>query len=311
MNIQGWFPWQIWSPCCPRDSQESYLAPHLKVSILWHSTVFMVQLSHPYVITRKTIALTIWAFVSKMMSLLFNTLSRITHSYSYLTPQPWAKGVFVPVSGSKWSLRNPVQLRKPLEGFSAGLGSGLPPFMPFPAPPPAQDVVVWPWGATKGSSSGLPAAARGPNPGSLLKGVTLESDLSLATTLWSSNVPISLMREQARKVHGPHVWPSSEGVRAGAPILTEQHPEPPPNPALGGFEGLRAGLGARRWGIHTAPFCLPEHRSGCWPVGPPAWHRLWVLGPTAPPFSVLTCPPSRGQRSEDTALPAMGQPGSS
>ena len=47
-----------------------------KASILWRSAFFMVQLSHPYMTTRKTIALTRWTFVSKVMSLLFNTLSR-------------------------------------------------------------------------------------------------------------------------------------------------------------------------------------------------------------------------------------------
>ena len=48
----------------------------LKASILWLSDFFMVQLSHPYMTTGKTIALTIWTFVSKAMSLLVNTLSR-------------------------------------------------------------------------------------------------------------------------------------------------------------------------------------------------------------------------------------------
>ena len=46
-----------------------------KASILWCSTFFMVQLSHVYMITGKTIALTICIFVSKVMSLLFNMLS--------------------------------------------------------------------------------------------------------------------------------------------------------------------------------------------------------------------------------------------
>ena len=45
-----------------------------KASILWHSAFFIVQLSHLYMTTRKTIALIIWAFVGKVMSLLFNTL---------------------------------------------------------------------------------------------------------------------------------------------------------------------------------------------------------------------------------------------
>ena len=47
-----------------------------KASILWHSAFFIVQLSHPYVTTGKTIALTRWIFVDKVMSLLFNMLSR-------------------------------------------------------------------------------------------------------------------------------------------------------------------------------------------------------------------------------------------
>ena len=47
-----------------------------KASILWHLALFMVQLSYPYMTTRKTKTLTIWTFVSKVMSLLFNMLSR-------------------------------------------------------------------------------------------------------------------------------------------------------------------------------------------------------------------------------------------
>ena len=46
-----------------------------KASILWHSAFFIVQHSHPYMTTGKTIALTIWTFVSKVMCLLFNMLS--------------------------------------------------------------------------------------------------------------------------------------------------------------------------------------------------------------------------------------------
>ena len=48
-----------------------------KASILQHSTFFIVQISHPYMITGKTIALTRWTFVGKVMSLLFNMLSRL------------------------------------------------------------------------------------------------------------------------------------------------------------------------------------------------------------------------------------------
>ena len=59
MNIQGWFPLGLTG---------------LKASILQHSTFFMVQLLYLYMTTRKTIALTIWIFLGKVMSLLFNTL---------------------------------------------------------------------------------------------------------------------------------------------------------------------------------------------------------------------------------------------
>ena len=57
---------------------KSLLQHHsLRASILWHSAFFMVQLSHPYMTTGKTIALTVWIFVGKVMSLLFNMLSRL------------------------------------------------------------------------------------------------------------------------------------------------------------------------------------------------------------------------------------------
>ena len=46
-----------------------------KASILWHSAFFMVQISHPYMTTGKTIAFIRWTFVGKVMSLLFNMLS--------------------------------------------------------------------------------------------------------------------------------------------------------------------------------------------------------------------------------------------
>ena len=53
----------------------------LKASVLWHSTFFMVQLSQPYMTTGKTIILTIQTFVGRVMSLLFNTLSRIVIAF--------------------------------------------------------------------------------------------------------------------------------------------------------------------------------------------------------------------------------------
>ena len=52
-----------------------------KASILWRSAFCMVQLSHPYRTTGKTIALTRWTFVDKLMSLLFNVLSRLVITF--------------------------------------------------------------------------------------------------------------------------------------------------------------------------------------------------------------------------------------
>ena len=52
-----------------------------KASILWRSAFFIVQLSHPYMTTGKTIALTRWTFVGKVMSLLFNMLSRLVITF--------------------------------------------------------------------------------------------------------------------------------------------------------------------------------------------------------------------------------------
>jgi len=71
----------VWSPCSPRDSEESSQHHSSEAPILWHSAFFVVQFSHPYMTTRKTIALTIWTFVNKVMSLLFNTLS-CGHNFS-------------------------------------------------------------------------------------------------------------------------------------------------------------------------------------------------------------------------------------
>ena len=61
---------------------KSLLQHHnLKATILQHSAFFMVQLSHPYMTTGKTIALTIWTFVGKVMSLPFNMLSRFVIAF--------------------------------------------------------------------------------------------------------------------------------------------------------------------------------------------------------------------------------------
>ena len=83
MNIQDWYPLglTVGSPYSPR-TLKSLLQHHCsKASILWHSAFFTVQLSHPYMITGKTIALTRWTFGGKVMSLLFNMLSRLAIAF--------------------------------------------------------------------------------------------------------------------------------------------------------------------------------------------------------------------------------------
>ena len=61
---------------------ESLLQQHsLKASILQCSAFFIVQHSHPYMTTGKTIALTRWTFVGKIMPLLFNMLSRLVITF--------------------------------------------------------------------------------------------------------------------------------------------------------------------------------------------------------------------------------------
>ena len=65
-----------------QETLKSLLQHHnSKASILWCSAFFMVQLSHPYITTGKTVALTIQTFVDKVMSLLFNTLSRFAIAF--------------------------------------------------------------------------------------------------------------------------------------------------------------------------------------------------------------------------------------
>ena len=79
INIQDWFPLGLtrWISLLVQETLKSLLQHHsLKASILWCSAFFMVQLSHSYVTTGKTIALTILTFIGKVMFLLFNVLSR-------------------------------------------------------------------------------------------------------------------------------------------------------------------------------------------------------------------------------------------
>ena len=65
-----------------QGNHKSYLQHYSsKASTLQHSTFYTVQLSHPYMTTGKTIALTRWTFVGKVMSLLLNMLSRLVITF--------------------------------------------------------------------------------------------------------------------------------------------------------------------------------------------------------------------------------------
>ena len=71
-----------WDLLAVQGTLESLLQHHSsKASILRHLAVFMVLLSHPYLTTGKTIALTRWTFISKTMSMLFNMLSRLVLAF--------------------------------------------------------------------------------------------------------------------------------------------------------------------------------------------------------------------------------------
>ena len=87
MNIQDWFPlgWKEFfrlDILAIQGTLKSLLQHHSsKASVLRCSAFFMVQLSHPYMTTGKTIALTIQTFVGKIISLLFNMLSRLVIAF--------------------------------------------------------------------------------------------------------------------------------------------------------------------------------------------------------------------------------------
>ena len=63
--------WLVWSPCRPRDTPESSSAPQFESINSLPSDFFITQLGHPHVTIGKSIALAIWTFVSKVMSLFF------------------------------------------------------------------------------------------------------------------------------------------------------------------------------------------------------------------------------------------------
>ena len=80
MNIQGWFPLGL-TGLISLDSKEVFSNTTVQKHQFSMLAFFMVQLSHPYMTTGKTIALTRCTFVGKIMSLLFNILSRFVIAF--------------------------------------------------------------------------------------------------------------------------------------------------------------------------------------------------------------------------------------
>ena len=79
-----------------------------KASVLQCSAFFIVQLSHPYMTTGKIIALTIWTFVGKVMSLLFNMLPRFVIAFL-----PWSKRLLI-----SWSLSTVILESKKIKSVT-------------------------------------------------------------------------------------------------------------------------------------------------------------------------------------------------
>ena len=106
-EYSDWFPlgWIAWISLQSKGLSNCGLLQHhsLKASILWCSAFFIVQLLHPYITTGKTIALTIWTFVDKVMSLLFNMLSRLVTTFLPRSERlliSWSKS---PVTEMNWT----------------------------------------------------------------------------------------------------------------------------------------------------------------------------------------------------------------
>ena len=83
MNIQHWLPlgWTLWISLLSKKLSSLLQHHSSKASILRCSAFFTLQLSHPYMTNGKTIALTRWTFVDKVMSLLFNMLSTLVITF--------------------------------------------------------------------------------------------------------------------------------------------------------------------------------------------------------------------------------------
>ena len=109
MNTQDWSPFRMdWLDLLAVQGIFKSLLQHhrSKASILLHSALFILQLSYPYMTTGKTIALTRRTFVGRVMSLLFNMLSRLA-----LVRRSWSLSTSSGQSlcSSSWRLSSPLQ----------------------------------------------------------------------------------------------------------------------------------------------------------------------------------------------------------
>ena len=75
------YDWQVWSPCCPRDLQESSPSPPFQGFNSLSLCFFYGPAPTTIVTTGKTISLTTWTFVSRVMALLFNALSGLVNAF--------------------------------------------------------------------------------------------------------------------------------------------------------------------------------------------------------------------------------------
>ena len=127
VNTQDWSFRMNWLDLLAvQGTLKSLLQHHSsKASIILHSAFFVVQLSHPYMTTRETITLVRWTFVDKVMSLLFNMLSRLV-----ITFFPMYYGVLLPLLSvttflilvifvkSQGGREQKIYFRKPFKLFS-------------------------------------------------------------------------------------------------------------------------------------------------------------------------------------------------
>ena len=110
MNIQDWFLLGLTSLISLQSKGlKSLLQSHSsKASILQHPAFFIVQLSHPYMTTGKTVSLTRWTFVSKVTSLLFNMLPRFVITFLPRSKHLSCKNPMLQMTGKTCEIEAPT-----------------------------------------------------------------------------------------------------------------------------------------------------------------------------------------------------------